>query len=343
MSLEDITAAAKLLTAPTPTVASVEAAGKKEVQRWFNLPIDWWTHVILTGIAPFLILIPFVGQIGLAIPYMWGLNGINILASTTGKDSTWAIAKAAFYWGCKLISEYIDVEFGGQWWGPIVRYILLYANPWFVYDIIQVWNPNFSKEGYKLPFFGKILNSKLVPGSSTKPSSVKDFGWKYTDANGVEHVTYGMMGPVAIGAAITLIIPSLYSIFGALPASVTAGYKSTLDAIMLVVGGVAAVGGGGIGAMVVLPALKDKLLSYITPTAAPAAPVAPPTPQRGGGNAFPTVESVAKSLLKKSQSGGGTHDLTGDYLFFGILGTVVVGGMTLAALRLKLSSGSLVE
>ena len=152
-----------------------------------------------------------------------------------------------------------------------------------------------------------------------------------------------MMGPVAIGAAITLIIPSLYSIFGALPASVTAGYKSTLDAIMLVVGGIAAVGGGGIGAMVVLPALKDKLLSYITPTAAPAAPVAPPTPQRGGGNAFPTVESVAKSLLKKSQSGGGTHDLTGDYLFFGILGTVVVGGMTLAALRLKLSSGSLVE
>jgi hypothetical protein len=354
MSAADIASVAKILTEPAPSIDSIEAKGQKTLQGWFNFPLDWWTHVILTGVVPFLILIPYVGQLGLAIPYMWGLNGINILASTSGKDSAWAMAKAAFYWGCKLLSDYLDVECGDKWWQPALRSVLLYANPWFVFDIIQVWNPHFSKEGYKIPFFGKHVNSKLAPGATSRPSSEKDFGWKYVDANnkpilgadGVQRVSYGWMGPVSIGAAITLIIPSLYSILGAFPASVTAGYTSVLNSIMLVLGGIAAVGGGGLGAMVVLPALKDKIVSYMTP--APAVPrvgtQAPPV-QAAGGNAnlFPSVESVAKSLLKKSQSGGAQHDLTSDYLFLGILGTVVAGGLTLAALRLKLSSGSLVE
>jgi len=328
MSFADITEAAKLLTAPTPSVASIEAQGKKEIQGWFNFPLNWGGHLLL------------------ALPYMWGINGVNILAATSGKDSAFAMAKAAFYWGCKLLSDYLSVEFGDQWWEPPLRYVLLYANPWYIFDVLQVFSPYFKEEGYKLPFTDYSLNSKLRKGATTHPSSEKDFGWKYTDANGVQQVSYGWMGPVAIGAAITLLVPALYSIFGALPSSVSSGYVAILNSVMLVIGGVAALGSGGLGAMVVFPALKDRLTTYLKPTEMAAPTVPPPTSQKGGdGNAFPSVESVAKSLLKKSQSGGGRvpRDSTTDYLFFGILGTVVVGGMTLAALRLKLSSGSLVE
>lgn len=358
-------AAAAGMSATTPTVASVQAQGQAAVQGTFNFPIERWVHIVLTGVFPMLMLIPYVGPFIFSIPYMWGVNGMNILVATSGSDTAWTAAKIGVYYACKVLSEYLDVEFGDQWWEPIIRYVLLYANPWFVFDIVQAspWNPNFEKEGYKIPFWGKLLNSKLGPGAKTHPSSAKDFGWKYVDskghpvldAKGVQQVSYGWMGPLSIGACIALIIPSLYSILGSIPAAASTGYKSVLDAIMLVVGGLAAVTSGGLGAVVVLPALKDKLVSYLNPaTVAPAAlapvavpaavPTAAPVAARGGGYAQPTVQDVAESLLRKAvQKGGGADADTSDYLFMGILSFIFVGGVSLAAVRSKLRPGSIVE
>jgi len=157
---------------------SGEAAGKSYVQGIFNKPIPLWAHRLLTGIFPFaafqplFALIPGLGPLYQAISamvfsafYTLGSNGANLLVSGS---MGWAGAKFGSNQLLKGLYFLLSKSYPGQWWLPYVKSFIKYANPWFTFDIVQTYSPHFSREGYKLPFINKFLNTNIADNELTK-------------------------------------------------------------------------------------------------------------------------------------------------------------------------------
>lgn len=171
---------------------SGDEAGKKYVQGIFNRPVPLWAHKLLTGIFPFAAfqplfsLIPGVGPFYQATCamlfsafYTLGSNGANLLLSGS---MGWAAMKAISSQILKGLYFLLSKSYPGQWWLPHLKSFIKYAHPWFTFDIIQTYSPQFSRQGYKLPFINKFLNSNIAENEATKLANKLKVN--QTDANG---------------------------------------------------------------------------------------------------------------------------------------------------------------
>ena len=223
-----------------------------------GIQLPWYAHIFLTGILPFLTLIPYVGPMFFSAFSLLGTNGANLLASNS---MGWAAAKAASNFMCRMLADVLTVALPGAAWMPVLHAILYYGNPWVVFDMLQVWNPDFVKQGYKIPFWDKQVNPVLT-GAKPAPTK-KDIGGALLGSDGKPAVdglgvptgekAYGWIGAVFWGACIVLAFPYVSSVISALPPSMQAKALPFTNMITTVVGGFAAVAGGGIGTFVLIP------------------------------------------------------------------------------------------
>lgn len=338
-------AAASLLGTSTGAPAAASSSTSSSTDLFSKgIPLPWWAHIFITGIFPLLILVPYIGPTFFNFFYTFGVNGINLLATNS---MTWAVAKAAFNMSCQAMAEMIAVESTGQWWLPAVKAILYYANPWFVFDMIQIYNPDFRKQGYKIPFANIQTDASLKPGSTTALND-SDIGYTVDssgvriaygntlDSKGVQKdgytTSYGKMSTIPIAASIALLLPAMYTMSSFFPPELQAKIKPFLDTILTVGGGITAIAGGGIGSFVLLPNLIGSVQTGITGLMSGGDSKHVQT----GGGELPTIQEMAKSMLRPAP----TKEDDESKFFLGILAFTVFGGLSLAVIRQKGLSGS---
>ncbi len=319
---------------------------KSGMTSWTIYPWQW--HILLTGIAPFMLIIPFLPTsiqsilvCIFVIPHTWGVNGVNLVASNS---SFWALGKAAFNMLCIGLYDIMAIYFAGQWWLPALKALLRYANPWYVFDMIQVFNPKFKDIGYKIPFLNKRANTNKEKGAKLVTG---DIGYIQKGSSGSDTTTYGSFYKAA-GAAAVFLLPALYTLFDNLPAELKGKVQPLLDSVVSVGSMITAVAGGGIGTFILLPQLATSLQGNFaklmaggseegqTNAVANAETTVEANAQLGGGD-VPSVEELAKSLLKNkstAQGGGGSLDPE-SATFMGLLGITILGGISVALVRNK--------
>ena len=308
-------------------------------------------HYVLTGVCPVLIFIPLFSYIfpsdssALAIinsilvttfgmVYTFGINGVNLVASNS---SYWAVGKFMFNQICITLSQILSIEYAGRWWLPLIQSILQYANPWYIFDIIRVYDPEFQNKGYKIPFLNKLANDNISNNRNLVPG---DIGYIEKDELGKETRTYGLFYK-AVGGILVFFLPGIYAIVDSLPAELKGKFQPFLDLFSSILGGVSALAGGGLGIML-LPKLVSSVQGNITKLMRGGSEehiVQSGIEQTGGsGENVPTVEEIAQSLLKNkstAQGGGGASTDPESATFMGLLGITVLGGISLALVRRK--------
>jgi hypothetical protein len=331
-----------------PATQTPGAAGPKGgMTSWTIHPWQW--HILLTGIAPFMLIIPFLPTsiqsilvCIFVIPHTWGVNGVNLVASNS---SFWALGKAAFNMLCIGLYDIMAIYFAGQWWLPALKALLRYANPWYVFDMIQVFHPKFKDIGYKIPFLNKRANTNKEKGAKLVTG---DIGYIQRGSSGADTITYGSFYKAA-GAAAVFLFPALYTLFDNLPPELKGKVQPLLDSVVSVGSIITAVAGGGIGTFVLLPQLATGLQGNFAKLMAGGSEEGEATAettvvantannaQLGGGD-VPSVEELANSLLKNkstAQGGGGGSIDTESATFMGLLGITILGGISVAVLRRK--------
>jgi hypothetical protein len=343
-----------------------DSGGVSVIKKFFDagFPLDWWHHVVFTGIIPGIMILPyFLSQfytstqttgMGIVvaiisgifgIPFTFGSNGIHFLVSNS---MTWAAVTLVLNMGFVFFGQLLTYSNFGSWslFFKFYGAIFQFANPFFVFNILQVFNPNFYNEKYKWPFLNKYLSSivdskgKLIAG---KVHTANDIG--YIPLNPVtkeplkDTVTgryirqYGKMGAMSIGACILLLIPAFSTIMKDLPAPWQASIANSLGSAFSALTVIAAVFGGGGGIFALTK------LSSLVPSSTPA-----PAQRGGGGDGddIPSMVDAAKELAEEpqqnadAQSGGGSEmSLSESILFVGIIGGVAAMGAALAAFRKK--------
>jgi hypothetical protein len=163
------------------SAGSGEEVTKKYVTGAITQPIPLIAHRFLTGIFPFAALqpifsaIPGLGDIYQSIYamcfslfYVLGSNGANLIF--TGSK---LMGGAKFISNQMLGGVYMLIAhyFPGKWWLRPLKSILTYGNPWFTFDIVQTYSPNFARQGYKLPFLNKYLNSTIGENEAIKKAN----------------------------------------------------------------------------------------------------------------------------------------------------------------------------
>jgi hypothetical protein len=285
-----------------------------------GLPVGWLTLFILAGGIPFP---PF--------SYL-GMGGVNLLAVGS---TTWFGIKAGFQFFLTLVNIFITAYFPKLWW---LGWLLM-LNPWYIFDLLQMFSPAFAHEGFKIPF--TLFDPK-------KPLHSKAYD------NGEGGLTYakGSVGPAVILVAAGLTCVGAYSLVNMLPPAIQNSWKPMMNTAFAIIGGVTAVAGGGIGGMMALPTLMGSLKSgasqvaaiapaVVAPAPAPVASAPAPAPavQQGGGE-LPSLATVANNILNGTQTlnqAGGGEDLSTN-LFLGSLTLVTMGGLGLALIRSKADS-----
>lgn len=277
-----------------PTTSSVAAAGQSSLSQYFNFDLGWFGLFILAGGFP---LPPF--------SYL-GFAGLNLYAVGS---MTYFGVKAGLQTLLGLANTYINAYYPSLWW---LGYLMV-LNPWYVFDLVQMFSPAFATEGFKVPLYHTPLGAK------------------------------GKMTPALSALAVGAMSVGSYSLVNMLPLELQASYKPLLNSLFLTVGTLATVTGGGLTSMLVLPqaysAIKSSLAEAGTAVAATPAPVAP-TVQKGGG--IPSLSEVANNIdvgKIEVQTGGGD---VGASIFLGTLAVAALGGISLALIRSKaVSPGSI--
>lgn len=280
-------------------MAAATTPSSFSLSKYFPITANWFGLFILAGGIP---LPPF--------SYL-GFGGLNLWASGS---IMWFVAKAAIQGMLTLANTYITVFYPSLWW---VGYLLV-LNPWYVFDLVQMFSPAFSYEGYKLPF------TKFNPAKPIS-TAVKDVSGNYTRAT-------GQVGAALFAAALALAGAGTYGLVNMLPPVLTTAYKPILNMIMTVFGGITAVAGGGAG-MMMLPSMMSSFnKNQAEYTAATAAPV-----QKGGGD-LPSLADVAEKIVNKEnlQTGGALEiEDASSMIFVGSLTLVTLAGISLALVRSK--------
>ena len=369
------------------SVVMADSAGVSTIKKFFaaGFPLEWWHHIVLTGILPGIMILPFIlsqyytstDTTGMGIvvaiisgifgvPFTLGSNGIHLLASNS---TAWAAVTAVLNLGFTFFGQLLTYHNFGSW-SPFFKFygaIFQFANPFLVFSILQVFNPNFYNEKYKWPFLNKFLSSivdkkgLLIKG---KVHTANDIGYipldPVTKEPSKDSVTgkyirqYGKMGALSIGATLLLLIPAFSTIMKDLPApwqaSISNGLGSAFSGLTII----AAVfgGGGSVFAMTKLTGLFSSAPAAAAPARPAAAAAAAPRPaapaaQQGGGEEIPSIIEAAKELTDgfepdvnaQNQSGGGSGggSMTDaeSALFVGIIGAITAMGATIAAFRKK--------
>ncbi len=277
-----------------PTTSSVASTGQSALMQYFNFDLGWFGLFILAGGFP---LPPF--------SYL-GFAGLNLYAVGS---MTYFGVKAGLQALLGLANTYINAYYPKLWW---LGYLMV-LNPWYVFDLVQMFSPAFAEEGFKLPIFHTPLGTK---GKMT-----------------------GALMSLAVGAMSV----GSYSLMNMLPIELQASYKPILNSVFLTVGTLATVTGGGMTSMLVLPqafgAIKSSLAEAGTAIAATPAPAPAPAVQKGGG--IPSLSEVAQNIDAGKinvQSGGGRDPSA--TIFLGTLAVAALGGISLALIRSKAVSPS---
>ena len=283
--------------------ATKPATGSFSLASYFPISVEWFGLFILAGGIP----IPPFSYLGFGGMNLWATNAM-----------TWFFAKAGLQAMLVLGNTFLTTYYPNLWW---VGYLLV-LNPWYVFDLIQMFSPAFAYEGYKVPF---TTFNPAKPMSPLKPVS---------DENGGLTRAYGTITPALLAAIIALLGTGTYGFLNMLPPSVTATYKPVINILFTVIGGVTALAGGGVASMVALPGIINRLKSSTTEfNAGLASSAIPSVPMKGGGNTnLPSIEEVANKILKKSQSGGSIEDISSS-IFLAALSFVTIGGISLALIR----------
>ena len=271
--------------------------------KYIPFTVEWFGLFVLAGGIPFP---PF--------SYL-GYGGLNLWAAGSLMYFAMKAATQAFL---VFINTFVSVYYPNLWW---VGYLLV-LNPWYVFDILQMFSPAFAEEGFKVPF--------------THFNPAKPLG-KPVVVNGKKTFAAGTVTAALLAAALALLGTGTYGLLNMLPPSVTAGYKPIVNGIFAILGGITAIGGGGAG-LLMLPSLVKTLQSSSSEYKASVAAV---TPQTGGSSELPSLDKVANDILehKTTHTGGGsTEDDLSSNIFLGTLTIVTLAGISLALARSKTES-----
>ena len=185
-------------------MAAATTPSSFSLSTYFPFTASWFGLFILAGGIP---LPPF--------SYL-GFGGLNLWAAGS---LMWFVAKAAVQGGLTLANTYITVFYPSLWW---VGYLLV-LNPWYVFDIVQMFSPAFAYEGYKIPF------TKFNPAKPIS-TAMKDANGNYTRAN-------GQVNAALFAAALALAGAGTYGLVNMLPPVLTTAYKPILTAPVQTGGG----------------------------------------------------------------------------------------------------------
>ena len=314
---------ARAAPAPAPAPAAPSFI-QKMISEGISIP--WFLILIFAGVIPF---VPF--------SYL-GYAGVNLMV--TG-SIWWGIAKTIVQVAVALIGKLSAQAFPDLW---VMPYLFMYS-PWYIFDIIQLFNPKFSRvdpktgkiggDGFKIPFLQKKIGR--ASGRLTLP---------------------------VIVLIILIICAGLNNMLDYLPDEIISTVKPLIKTVLAVIGGGTAVAGGGVGAWTMGPTFLKGLsenmsgltggnASSVAAASTPSIPIPPPTiasgpapsltsgPKTGGGDATPLfgastppmeggaldLDAIAQNLVEDTSAG------VGAYLLVGSLAVVALGGATLAAVR----------
>jgi hypothetical protein len=284
---------------------------------------------LITGVPIGRIALFFLaGGIPIAPFSFWGYGAVNLMAAGA---MGWTALKAVLQLAMVLANKIVGAYYPNLWW---VGWLLV-LNPWYVFDLVQLFSPAFPTEGFKVPFYG----------ASIRPT------------DGVYRIN-----AIVLGLMLGLVTLGGFSLISYLPPQIVGAARPTLELIFKVIGGIAAVTSGGVG-MLVLPKLFSSIrndasqisTAIATPTPAVASGPSAPLTQKGGagqGSVIPSLRDVAAGMLGpdprgdpgsyRSQviTGGGRKaaggpSKTDSMLFVSILGMSALAGLALAVVRSK--------
>lgn len=304
----EVSVAMAALLGLTPSVGDVQSMGQASFLSFLNFDLKWFGLFLLAGGIPF----PPISHLGYGAMNLWAVGSMTYFGMKAGLQAILVVA-----------GMFIKAYYPSLWW---LRYLIV-LNPWYVFDIIQLFDPEFEKKGFRVPF----LHTPIGHGGT------------------------GKMTPALATAIMGLLGTGAYSLMDFLPPEIRVTYKPILDNIFLVVGATTALAGGGIGTMLVIPKIMEAVKGNISQASTAVANLPPPTQgsgpvvkQTGGGenanHGVPSLGDVANDILNNEdpvQSGGGVK--RGDYsssIFMGILMLTALGGISLALIRSKSVSSS---
>ena len=239
-----------------------------------GIPISWFALLI------------FAGAIPVAPMSFLGYAGINIMI--TGSYG-WAATKACVQLASYLAGKFITAYFPELW--PF-SYILAYS-PWYIFDIVQMFDPNFPRLGFRTPFFTTQLGSNFDLAANT----------------------FGSITLIHMFVIIVLMSFGGYTLVDMIPSEITGQFKPLLKTIFKSVAGITGLIGGGMAAFTTMPSMFSALKGGGA--------------QAGGGKADKekTLDDIAKGFMKPD----GEAQMA--YLFIGALLTAALGGIALSASR----------
>jgi hypothetical protein len=244
--------------------------------------------------------VPKIGLLALAALPPTGIAGINLQA--TG-NLFGMLLKVVSYGAGILYALRLNAVYPSVFSKVIMS--LMFIGPWYVFDILEYFDPAFDRVGFRPPLPIEGYPKPVAPVRA-------DGTWLLTPAL----ISLVMTMLPAYSAGLTTLI-NFYA-----PGAVGGNTQKYL--------GYAAAGVGGLGLIGTLFA-ATRGTGTATAAAPPPLPAAapPPLPMAGGG--LPPLSAFVKDM-KHSASPQAFQESTG---FLAILGLVVFGGLALGAVRSK--------
>ena len=218
---------------------------------------DYFKHMVEVGYPiSWLALLIFTGVIPIAPMSFLGYAGLNLMVSGS---YAWAATKAGVQLASYLAGKFIAAYFPELW--PY-SYILAYS-PWYIFDIVQMFDPNFPRLGFRTPFFTTQLGSNFNLAANT----------------------FGSITLVHIFVIIVIMSFGGFTLVDMIPSEITGQFKPLLKTIFKAVAGITGLVGGGMMAFTTMPSMFSALRGGGT--------------QSGGGGAKEkTLDDIAKGFMK---------------------------------------------
>ena len=212
---------------------------------YVGIPVSWFVVLIFAGIIP------------IAPMSFFGYAGANLMISGS---PWWAVAKSGLQLGSYLGGRFLSAYFPELW--PIS--MILRFSPWYIFDIVQMFDPNFKNLGFRTPFFTTQLGTTID----------------------LQAGTFGSITLIHIFVLILIFSLGGYTLVSMIPEEITGSFTGILKTLFKVVAGVTGILGGGLMAFTAMPSMFSALAGGGT--------------QSGGGQK--TLEDVAKTLMKPDNS-----------------------------------------